>query len=532
MGGRRHSGATVSIEDLTGTVVRKICMACSREFAGSGGVCPHDGNMLVPLPQDPYVGRRIADKYHVISVLGTGGMGVVYLARHETMQCNVAIKMLRAQFVGDQTSVKRFTQEAIAARRLQHPNVITTYDHGFTQQGQPYIVMDCLQGKSLADEIKRTKGLPVERVLHIFMQACDALDHAHKQGVIHRDLKPGNIMLINYEDDPDFVKVVDFGVAKIMPLNDQESQTLTQAGEVCGSPVYMSPEQCVGQSLDRRADIYSMGVVLYEALTGKLPLIGKNMVETMHKHLNEKPPSFQEVRPDLYIPEKVEAVVMKALSKAPDMRQQSMAMLRQELNFCVPRPGQNQSLRSFSSSTSEFQIEKKTNWLVPALSAAAATIVAGGAAFYFMSQKPAPSNLPPQAVTTPVQTTTPASQNPNSGTSSKNPVAAEDSHPAQQSDSPGKTTETSTGAASIEPKADPEIQTAHATIPVAVPVTPVSSAPKVIIPKKPKLVKKTPVHKATATVASAPPVQHHKPAVDPFEALKKGHSLYRDRMKD
>jgi len=390
----------MSIEDLTQTQVRKICMACSREFAGAGGVCPHDGNALVALPQDPYIGRRIADKYQVLSVLGTGGMGIVYLARHETMQSNVAIKMLRAQFVGDSSSVKRFNHEAIATRRLSHPNVITTYDHGLTPQGQPYIVMEVLQGKSLADEIKKLKQISVDRVIHIFSQACDAIEHAHKQGILHRDLKPGNIMLIDFNEDPDFVKVVDFGVAKFMPTPQAanvEIQSLTQAGEVCGSPVYMSPEQCLGQDLDRRADVYSMGVVLYEALTGKLPLLGKNMMETMSKHINLAPPSFKEVRPDLYIPEKIEQAVMRALSKQPDARQPNMAMLKQELQFAVPRPGQNVSLRTIATGAvlpPAEEAEKKPAWLIPAIAAGASAIIVGGAAWFFIGHKPANDNVP------------------------------------------------------------------------------------------------------------------------------------------
>lgn len=500
-------------------------MACSREFAGAGGVCPHDGNMLVPLPQDPYVGRRIADKYQVLSVLGTGGMGVVYLARHETMQTNVAIKMLRAQFAGDQTSVKRFTQEARAAGRLHHQNVITTYDHGFTPQGQPYIVMDCLQGKSLADEIKRLKGLPVDRVLHIFMQACDALDHAHKQGVIHRDLKPGNIMLINYEDDPDFVKVVDFGVAKIMPMNDQgvESQTLTQAGEVCGSPVYMSPEQCVGQPLDRRADIYSMGIVLFEALTGRLPLIGKNMVETMHKHLNEAPPTFQQVRPDLYIPERVEAVVRKALSKRPEDRQQTMAALRQELNFCVPRPGQNPNLRTIAAAPPEFGTEKKASWVVPAIGAAVGTIIIGGAAAFFLMQKPqTPAAVPSNTIPTPAALTGVPVSNP--GTPAAVPVVtpATSTTPATNTavipagtvpgtSSPATSATTSAATTTVKVSQPPvslppNSAATSASTKTASVVTPVVTPPKPPAVKKVRIIKKAPPKVAKAprsTVAAS-----------------------------
>lgn len=391
-------------------------MACSREFAGSSGTCPHDGNMLVPLPQDPYVGRRISEKYQVLSILGTGGMGVVYLARHETMQCNVALKMLRAQFVGDQNSVQRFTREAIAARRLTHPNVITTYDHGFTPQGQPYIVMDCLQGVSLAEEIKKLKQISVERVLHIFDQACDALDHAHKQGVIHRDLKPGNLMLINYNGDPDFVKVVDFGVAKVLPINDENAQTLTQTGEVCGSPVYMSPEQCLGQGLDRRADIYSMGVVIYEALIGKVPLMGKSMVETMSKHINETPPPFKTVRPDLYIPERLEQVVMRALAKKPEQRQQSMAMLRQELMLALPKPGQNPNLRSVATNVGlppEEPDRPMPPWVVPAISAAVASITFTAGVFFFMRPQ---ASAPTQTNTAVVAPANPGATQPNSTT--------------------------------------------------------------------------------------------------------------------
>jgi eukaryotic-like serine/threonine-protein kinase len=377
-------------------------MACSREFPDSIGHCPHDGNVLVGLPSDPWVGRTLSDKYNIQSIIGTGGMGVVYLGWHSLMSRQVAIKMLRAQFINDSASVKRFQQEARAAGLLKHPNVITTYDFGVTNNGQPYMVMDYLIGlvcdckstkkpncphraRSLAENIKETKGISVERAMHILAQACDALDHAHKSGVIHRDVKPQNIMIVPNDEDLDFVKVVDFGVAKLIPINqvnDENQQSLTQAGEICGSPVYMSPEQCMGQALDKRADIYSMGVVAYEAITGRVPLMGKNMVDTMQKHMAEKPPSFKSVRPDLYVHEKVEQVVMRALSKQPHERQQSMAELAQDFRFAIPKPGQTPNLRVISEPPPSEVEPAKFNWMIPA-AVAAVVAIAGGAWYMF-----------------------------------------------------------------------------------------------------------------------------------------------------
>ena len=189
----------------------------------------------------------------------------------------------------DQTSKKRFQLEAEAASCLKHPNIIAVYDYGIAPTGQPYLVMEYLVGESLADLIKRDKNIEQRRVVKIFIQACDALSHAHKKGVIHRDLKSSNIMLVEQEDKSDIVKVLDFGIAKLMPASGKLPQNLTQTGEVFGSPIYMSPEQCLGQTLDQRSDIYSMGTMLYEALTGVPPLVGNTIVDTMQMHVGTKP---------------------------------------------------------------------------------------------------------------------------------------------------------------------------------------------------------------------------------------------------
>ncbi len=325
---------------------RKVCLECNRQFTGIVAACPHDGTNLIPLARDPMVGTCLMGKYDIIDVIGHGGMGVVYKGRQVLMDRTVAIKMLQSQHIADSMSVKRFHQEGKAASKMNHPHVITVYDFGVTPtSGQPFIVMDYLLGTDLSTIIKDEGQLGVERSLKILSQSTDALDHAHRMGVIHRDLKPSNIMLIDYEDEKDYVKVVDFGVAKLISAGG-EQQRLTQMGEVCGSPVYMSPEQCQGHELDNRSDIYSMGIVIYETLTGRLPILGRTMVETMGKHITEAPPRFKEVRPDLYIPERLEAVVFKALAKDPADRHQTMAELTRDLDTAIPRAGKSQVLRT------------------------------------------------------------------------------------------------------------------------------------------------------------------------------------------
>lgn len=281
--------------------------------------------------EDNLIGAVLSDKYRILEEVGRGGMSVVYKAIQEFVERPVAIKMLQSQLVSDQLSVKRFQQEAQAASLLKHESIIKTYDFGIVN-GRPYLVMDFLLGESLADVIKRDNQVDADRVMRIFIQACDALAHAHRHGVIHRDLKCSNIMLTDEADGRgEQVKVVDFGIAKLMPSSGRQSQNLTQTGEIFGSPIYMSPEQCLGHQLDARSDIYSMGTMMYEALTGYPALMGRTIVETMEMQVRESPRAFSDIRPDLQLPNELERVVLRSLEKKPENRYQSMEEMRDAL---------------------------------------------------------------------------------------------------------------------------------------------------------------------------------------------------------
>src|SRR4029450_1587391 len=239
-------------------------------------------------------------------------MSAVYKARHLLIDRIVAIKVLHSHLVSQATTLKRFQQEANAVSHLSHPNIIAIHDFGISAETQPYLIMDYLEGTSLSDLLEKEGHLSLERAFPIFLEICEALDHAHEHGVVHRDLKPSNVMLTNIGEQTDCVKIVDFGIAKLMPTADSEGQNLTKTGEVFGSPLYMSPEQCMGQPLDAPCDIYSMGCVMYETLMGKPPFHGNNVLETMYMRLTETAPSFSSMRPDLKIASSIEAVVLRA----------------------------------------------------------------------------------------------------------------------------------------------------------------------------------------------------------------------------
>ncbi len=272
---------------------------------------------------DPLIGRVVNDRFRIVSLLARGGMGKVYRAEQAPLGREVALKVLNPTYSGenDPEFHKRFFLEASTCSKLTHPNTVTIFDYGRTDDDIYYIAMELLEGRTLHRALREEGPFSPERAMLILRQICRSLREAHGLGVIHRDLKPANVYLVKHGDEGDFVKVLDFGLVKNV---DDTGEDLTQTGLFMGSPKYMSPEQIRGERADARADIYSLGVMLYEMLTGKVPFDRPNSVNILMAHVHEPPPSFDETRPGLALPAGIESLVMKALSKQPDDRFASM----------------------------------------------------------------------------------------------------------------------------------------------------------------------------------------------------------------
>lgn len=274
---------------------------------------------------------RTIGAYEVLAEIGSGGMGVVYRARHCGSGKILAMKVLRGELCADPINVKRFQQEVKTTSSLTHPNIIPIYDSGTTDDGSPYFVMEYLDGRNL-DEILAEEGyLDFDRFNQLFEEVCDALIHAHEKRIIHRDLKPSNIAICASENSYESVKILDFGIARVFQKASKEATRLTQLGEIVGSPTYMSPEQCLNQKLDERSDIYSLGVLMYECLSGVTPFCGASAVEVIMGHLQGRPKSIRQIRPDFDISPDLEALILTCLEKDPQARFQSVQELSVEL---------------------------------------------------------------------------------------------------------------------------------------------------------------------------------------------------------
>lgn len=272
----------------------------------------------------------LGERYEVIELIGQGGMGAVWKVRDKAIGKTLAIKVLRHELANDKVAVKRFEQEAQAASCLTQANLCAVYGSGTARDNSPYLIMDYLDGENLADLLAREVYLPVPRALDIAAQVCEALAHAHAKGIVHRDLKPSNIIITKSIDGNDIVKIVDFGIAKLMPSINEQTNNLTQTGDLFGSPLYMSPEQCTGEHIDARSDIYSFGCVLYEMLTGKAAFAAENPIKTILKHINEEPVAIEKP-----LPAGIAQVLQFCLKKEPESRYQSMAELQRDLELVL-----------------------------------------------------------------------------------------------------------------------------------------------------------------------------------------------------
>jgi serine/threonine protein kinase len=284
---------------------------------------------------DRLVGQTLDGRYHIERKIGEGGMGVVFAARHAVIERPLAIKVLKREVMRDTATIKRFVQEAKAASRIGHPNIVDVTDFGTTTDGLTYQVMEYVDGVTLGGALRERGLFAIPRAVRIAGQLARALGAAHTKGIVHRDLKPENIFLLDRDGRKDFVKIVDFGIAKIVPVEGApavDGPRLTRAGAVFGTPEYMAPEQAAGRGdTDGRVDIYALGIILYEMLTGRVPHRGDTMVRTLAMQMLDpiEPPT--KIRPDVGIRPELEAVVMKALAKKREHRYQSMAEMLADL---------------------------------------------------------------------------------------------------------------------------------------------------------------------------------------------------------
>ncbi|MBA3548913.1 MAG: serine/threonine protein kinase, partial [Nannocystis sp.] len=270
-------------------------------------------------PED-LLGHTLNDRYQILRLLGSGGMGTVYLAEHVLIHKQVAVKVLSPTHARKPEEVERFLREARAASRIRHENVVDITDFGYTGGGLAFLVMEYLDGEDLASTSHHEGALPWRRAVHITRQICAALAAAHAQGVIHRDMKPENVFRIRRGEDPDFIKVLDFGIAKIIDENYDPDQPSYTGSGLMGTPEYVAPELIRGLKPDVRVDIYAVGVILYRLLTGRVPFAGENFMATLTAHLMEAPKDPRELAPDAQIPEAIAAVCLQSLAKDRDQR--------------------------------------------------------------------------------------------------------------------------------------------------------------------------------------------------------------------
>jgi len=312
--------------------IKKTCGICGESFESNSNLthCPIDKSLLANDAGGDLTGVIIDHRYHVTRSLGEGGFSKVYEATHIQLRKPVAIKVLHAHLRAHEEAVARLQQEAAATAALQHPGIVAATDFGCLSTGQPYIVMELVKGNSIAHRLEANGALPVAVALPIFIGICEAVSAAHARGIIHRDLKPSNILLVD-QDGGLQVKIVDFGLAKLLMPDENHGHSITEMGLTVGTPDYMSPEQWAGMVVDGRADIYSLGCVMFEAISGHKPFAGQNAFSIMSKHVAEPPPRLGTVCPERQTPEAMDTIIINCLAKDPADRYQTMEDVKADL---------------------------------------------------------------------------------------------------------------------------------------------------------------------------------------------------------
>ena len=316
---------------------KKICKICHAEFGDPDlASCPNDGGVLFTINlEDPLVGRVLDERFRVIARIGGGGMGDVYLAHQTSVDRPVAIKVLRTQLNNRRDAIKRFLQEAKALSRLHHPNAVTIHDFGQTGDGLLYLTMEFIEGMTLREALRRVKRLPARSACEVVIQLCNALEAAHHLGIVHRDLKPANLMLTRQPGHRVFLKVLDFGLAKL--LVDDGDGLSTQSDAIVGTPRYMSPEQLLSKPVEPRSDLYSTGAILFEMLTGDAPYTSDSAASLLLAHLQRSVPALNRPGEPPLVPSVLESIVMRCLAKHPEQRPRSAKALRGELKAVLER---------------------------------------------------------------------------------------------------------------------------------------------------------------------------------------------------
>ena len=315
--------------------MKRYCPQCFRSFPTTVEVCPDDGAALISLDGDDLTGRTLDNRYVIRSVVGEGGMGIVYRAEQTLLGRVVALKVLRKNVGRTIDNVKRFLAEARAISSLRCPHTVTLYDFGVTSDGLLFYTMELLEGRPLSSIISEDGPLDLHRAANLVLQACDSLEESHDKGILHRDIKPDNLFVTRGWNDVELLKVLDFGIAKLK--NDTGMGTLTQTGMICGTPAYVSPEQALNKGASTASDMYSLAVTFYETLAGRPPFEGESPVSLMMAHVHDTPDPVGRRNPSVVLPRSIEEFLSTALEKEPESRYRNTVEFRDGLKAALER---------------------------------------------------------------------------------------------------------------------------------------------------------------------------------------------------